>query len=56
MKAVRLVLMSGKVSGEIARDVGVSYESLRKYIKQHQVDGGIPELSPGASGAHCWHR
>lgn len=39
-EAVRLVLISGRSPGEIAKDLGVSYESLRKWIKQHQVDGG----------------
>jgi transposase len=39
-EAVRLVLTSGKRTSEIAADLGVSYESLRKWIKQHQVDGG----------------
>jgi len=39
-EAVRLALTSGKPPGEIAKDLGVSYESLRKWIKQHQVDGG----------------
>jgi transposase len=39
-EAVRLALTSGRSPGEIAKDLGVSYESLRKWIKQHQVDGG----------------
>ena len=39
-EAVRLALTSGKRTSEIAADLGVSYESLRKWIKQHQVDGG----------------
>jgi len=38
--AVRLALTSGKRTSEIAADLGASYESLRKWIKQHQVDGG----------------
>ena len=39
-EAVRPALTSGKRTSEIAADLGVSYESLRKWIKQHQVDGG----------------
>ena len=39
-EAVRLALTSGKSPDEIAKDLGVSYESLRKWIKQHQIDGG----------------
>ena len=39
-EAVRLALTSGKRTSEIAANLGVSYESLRKWIKQHQVDGG----------------
>jgi len=32
-EAVRLALTSGKRTSEIAADLGVSYESLRKWIK-----------------------
>ena len=39
-EAVRLALTSGKRTSGIAADLGVSYESLRKWIKQHQIDGG----------------
>ena len=39
-EAVRLALTSGQSPGEIAEGLGVSYESLGKWIKQHQVDGG----------------
>ena len=39
-EVVRLALTSGKSPGEIAKDVGVDEESLRKWIKQHQVDSG----------------
>ena len=39
-EAVRLARSSGKRTSEIAADLGISYESLRKWIKQHEVDGG----------------
>ncbi len=32
-EAVRLALTSGRSPGELAKDLGVSYESLRKWIK-----------------------
>ena len=38
--AVRLARSSGKRTSEIAGDLGVSYETLRKWLKQDQVDGG----------------
>ena len=39
-EAVRLARSSGKRTSEIAADLGISYESLRKWLKQHEVDGG----------------
>ena len=39
-EAVRLARSSGKRTSEIAADLGVSYETLRKWLKQDQVDGG----------------
>jgi transposase len=39
-EAVRLVRSSGKRTAEIAADLGVSYETLRKWLKQHEVDDG----------------
>jgi len=41
--AVRLVKDSGKSMGQIARDLGVSYETLRKWVRQAEVDGGLRE-------------
>jgi len=38
--AVRLVKSSGKPVAAIARDLGVSYETLRKWIKQAAIDAG----------------
>ncbi len=39
-EAVRLVKSSGKPVVQIARELGVSFESLRHWIKQSEIDGG----------------
>jgi transposase len=39
-EAVRLVESSGKPAAQIARDLGVSFESLRHWIKQAEIDSG----------------
>jgi transposase len=39
-EAVRLVLSSGRPYGQVAEELGVSGESLRKWLKQEQVDAG----------------
>ncbi len=39
-EAVRLTSTSGKPVAAIARDLGVSYETLRKWIKQAAIDAG----------------
>jgi transposase len=44
--AVALVRRSGKSIGEVAADLGVSGESLRKGVQQAKVDAG--EGPPGA--------
>ena len=44
--AVALVKRSGKSLGELAADLGVSGESLRKWVQQARVDAG--EGPPGA--------
>ena len=38
--AVRLVKSSGKPVAQIARELGVSFESLRHWIKQAEIDRG----------------
>lgn len=38
--AVRLVKTSGKPVAAIARDLGVSYETLRTWIRQAAIDAG----------------
>jgi len=39
-EAVRLTKTSGKSVAAIARDLGVSYDTLRKWIKQAALDAG----------------
>ena len=39
-EAVRLVQSSGKRVSEVAKDLGVSYETLRTWVKRQQVDNG----------------
>jgi transposase len=39
-EAVQLVKSSGKPAAQIARDLGVSFESLRHWIKQAEIDSG----------------
>ena len=39
-EAVRLTRESGKPSSQIARDLGISYESLRHWVKQADLDAG----------------
>ncbi len=39
-EAVRLARSSGKPVAQIARELGVSFESLRHWIKQSEIDGG----------------
>jgi len=39
-EAVRLVKSSGKPVAQIARELGVSFESLRHWIKQFEIDSG----------------
>ncbi len=38
-EAVRLVKSSGKPVAQIARELGVSFESLRHWIKLSEIDG-----------------
>lgn len=42
-EAVRLVKESGKSKSEIAADLGVSYETLRKWVRQAEIDEGQRE-------------
>ena len=39
-EAVRLVKSSGKPMAQIARELGVSFESLRHWIKQSEIETG----------------
>jgi len=42
-EAVRLVKDSGKSMLQVSRDLGISYETLRKWVRQAEVDGGLRE-------------
>lgn len=39
-RAVRLVFESGRPVAQIARDLGVHYESLRHWVRQAEADNG----------------
>ncbi len=39
-EAVRLARESGKPGAQIAQDLGISYESLRHWVKQADLDAG----------------
>jgi len=40
LEAVKLILDGGVKPGQAARDLGVTETSLRRWIKQHEVDHG----------------
>ena len=42
-QAIRLVKEAGKTMTEVARDLGVSVESLRHWIRQQEIDEGSRE-------------
>ena len=42
-EAVRLVKESGKPVSQISRELGVSAESLREWVKRHDIDAGERE-------------
>jgi transposase len=42
-EAVRLLKDSGKSMLQISRDLGVSYETLRKWVRQAEIDDGARE-------------
>lgn len=42
-EAVRLVESGGRPQAQIARELGVSVETLRSWVRQAQVDAGVRE-------------
>ena len=42
-EAVRLTREPGNTIKSVARDLGVSYEGLRRYVHQADVDAGVTE-------------
>ena len=49
-EAVRLVKESGKPVSQISRELGVSVESLREWVKRHDIDAGEREGLTTAEG------
>ncbi len=43
LEAVRLVKESGRRISEVARDLGVTGESIRNWVRQHEIDNGERE-------------
>ena len=44
-RAVRMALESGRPVAQVARDLGIGAEALRKRVRQAEVDGGLrPDL------------
>ena len=43
-EAVRLVRESGKSIADVSGDPGVSGESIRKWVKQYEIDAGLIPL------------
>ena len=39
-RAIRLVFESGRPIAQVARDLGIEYESLRKWVRQAEADAG----------------
>ncbi|HPP38608.1 MAG TPA: transposase [Thermosynergistes sp.] len=45
-EAVKLVKESGKPAVQISRDLGVSVESLKYWVKQQEIDSGTRKALP----------
>ena len=46
LKAVRLVKESKRFAAQISRDLGVSVESLKYWVKQQEIDSGTRKALP----------
>ncbi len=40
-RGVRLALESGRPVAQVARDLGIGHEALRKRVRQAEADGGL---------------
>ena len=50
-RGVRLALESGRPVAQVARDLGVGHEALRKRVRQAEADGGPAAGSADGRGA-----
>ena len=50
-RAVRLALESGRPVAQVARDLGIGPEALRKRVRQAEVDGGCGRICRRARSA-----
>ena len=48
-RGVRVVLESGRPVAQVARDLGIGHEALRKRVRQAEVDGGVGDLEARAA-------
>ena len=50
-RGVRLALESGRPVAQVARDLGIGHEALRKRVRQAEADGGLRPDLPTQRGA-----
>ncbi len=44
-RAVRLVFDSGRPISQVAADLGINYESLRRWVRQAESDAGTARIA-----------
>jgi len=49
-RGVRLALESGRPVAQVARDLGIGDEALRKRVRQAEADGGLRPDLPSSEG------